>query len=334
MRKLLSPLIVITLLIFSSCEKILFEPDKGSRDALVNFDYLWNEVDKKYSFFELKNIDWNAIRDKYRPLLTSNSTDEQLFEVLAKMLNELRDDHTNLVSPFNISSYSIDLKFQENYRGRTIIEHYIPDMWQTSAFAHGFLDSQEIGYIRYGSFMSDFNDEELDFVLKRYSNTKGLVFDVRQNGGGNLFNIPKLLSRFTDKKILAAYNITRNGPNHKDFGQREPFYITPYSGEKYLKPVVVLIDRGSYSATTFFSLVTKAFPNITLIGDTTGGGGGLPNGGQLPNGWTYRFSISQLLDLNGDNYAEAGVPPDINAAFDWSDMTKDKILDKAILELQ
>jgi C-terminal processing protease CtpA/Prc len=70
------------------------------------------------------------------------------------------------------------------------------------------------------------------------------------------------------------------------------------------------------------------------MGDTTGGGGGLPNGGQLPNGWTYRFSISQLLDLNGNNYAEDGVAPEIFESFNWSDLTKDEILDRAILELQ
>ncbi len=329
-----SLLFLIMLLIFSSCEKIMFEPDKGSSDPLTNFDYLWNEIDKKYSYFELKNIDWNAIKNKYRPLLTKNSTEEELFQVLADMLNELKDDHTNLVSPFNISRYNVELTAQENYRERTITEYYIPDIWQTSAFSHGFLDNNEIGYIHYGSFMEEFTDDELDFVLNRYRNTKGIIFDIRQNGGGNIFNIPKILSRFTDSKILAAYNVTRNGPKHDDFSNRENFYITPYSGKKYLKPIIVLIDRGSYSATTFFALVTKAFPNIKLIGDTTGGGGGLPNGGQLPNGWTYRFSISQLLDLNGNNYAEKGVPPDIKVAFDWSNLTKDEILERAILEFK
>ncbi|MFN3909593.1 MAG: S41 family peptidase, partial [Flavobacterium sp.] len=89
-----------------------------------------------------------------------------------------------------------------------------------------------------------------------------------------------------------------------------------------------------YSATTFFALATKAFLNIRLVGDTTGGGGGLPNGGQLPNGWTYQFSISQLLDLNGDNFAESGVPPDIQASFNWNDLTKDEILETAISLLQ
>ena len=326
--------LLIAVLIFSSCEKVLFEPDLGSRDPLDNFDYLWNEVDKKYSYFELKNINWDSIRNIYRPQISASSTEEELFEVLANMLNELKDDHTNLVSPFKNSRYNIALQSPANFRQRTIEEHYMPNSWLTGPFIHDFLDSNTIGYIRYESFMSNFSDEQLDFVINRYKNTKGLIIDLRQNGGGSAFNIPKILGRFTESKTLVGNTITRNGPGRNDFSNREPFYITPYSGNKYLKPVVVLIDRGSYSATTFFALATKAMPNITLIGDTTGGGGGLPNGGQLPNGWTYRFSVSQLLDLNGNNYAEKGVPPDIRASFNWADLTKDEILERAILELQ
>jgi hypothetical protein len=60
----------------------------------------------------------------------------------------------------------------------------------------------------------------------------------------------------------------------------------------------------------------------------------LPNGGQLPNGWTYRFSVSQTLYLNGDNSAENGVPPDYPIQFNWTDLQKDEILDKAIDILQ
>lgn len=326
-------ILLLTILLLSSCEKVLFKKDLGSSDALDNFDYLWNEVDKKYSYFDLKNIDWNQVRNIYRPQLSKNSSELELFDVLASMLNELRDDHTNLISPFNVSQYNVALKGAKNYRKRTLDEFYIPNAWNTGPLVNDFLSNKEVGYIRYGSFMSDFSGAQMDLVLTRFKDTKGLILDLRQNGGGSIFNIPQLLGRFTDTKTLAGYTITRNGPNHNDFAEKEKFYITASSGVNYLKPVIVLIDKGSYSATTSFALATKAFPNITLMGDATGGGGGLPNGGQLPNGWTYRFSISQLLDLNGDNYAEDGVPADINAAFDWSDLTKDEILEKAIDEI-
>ena len=328
-------LIMTAVLTLSSCEKVLFKPDLGSKDPLTNFDYLWNEVDKKYSYFELKNIDWDAIKTKYRSKLSSNSSEEELFSVLADMLKELKDDHTNLISPFNISRYDIRLQNPDNIYFRTIQKHYIPDLWfSESGLAHGFLDNNKIGYILYNSFMTNFSDDDMDLILNRYKNTNGIIIDLRGNGGGQLTNVTRLLGRFIETKTLAAYTITRNGEKRNQFGSKQPFYITPHKGLRYSKPIVVVTDRGSYRASTFFALATKALPNFTLIGDTTGGGGGLPNGGQLPNGWTYRFSICQLLDLNGNNYAEAGVPPRINVAFDWSDLTKDVILDRAILELQ
>ena len=80
-------------------------------------------------------------------------------------------------------------------------------------------------------------------------------------------------------------------------------------------------------------LYTKALDQVTLVGDTTGGGLGVPNGGQLPNGWIYRFSITQTLSLDQKPDYENGVPPDVFARFDWSDLSKDEVLEYAIREL-
>lgn len=321
------------ILLFSACEKIFIEPDKASHDPFVNFDYLWNEVDKKYSYFELKNIDWNDLKVSYQKKLYTSMTQEELFDVLADLLKELRDDHTNLFSSFNVSRYNLPLQKNLNFHARTLSEFYIPNAMITGPFVHDFLQNGNVGYVRYSSFMSAFSKTDLDYVLKRYENTRGLILDVRENGGGNMFYIMPLLERFVSQRTLVAYSITRNGVRHHDFSEPAPMYVNPYDGEVFLKPVIVLIDRGSYSATTFFSLCTKALPNVTLLGDTTGGGGGMPNGGQLPNGWTYRFSITQLLDVNKNAYAESGVPPEISASFDWNDLTKDELLEKAIMEI-
>jgi C-terminal processing protease CtpA/Prc len=326
--------IVASLLILSSCENLLFEPDMASADIYENFDYLWNEVDCKYSYFELKQVDWSEIKARYRAMLHSEMTEDSLFNVLKAMLLELRDDHTNLVSPFNIAIYNAELQGEPNYFSRTILEHYLNnDIYYTGSFVHGFLNNRRVGYIRYSSFMNVVSKSDLDFVLTRYSNTDGLILDLRKNGGGSVFTVPQILARFVEQKTTACYFKTRNGRNHNDFGPNEPFYITPHNGIRYQKPVMVLVDRGSYSATTFFALATKVLPDMVLVGDTTGGGGGLPNGGQLPNGWTYRFSVSQSLDMQGNNYAEEGVPADIPAQFDWSDLTRDEIIDRAITEI-
>lgn len=314
-----------------SCNKLL-GPDKGSVDPQENFDYLWNEVDKKYSYFELKGIDWDQIRDKYKVKIKPGMTEEALFDVLGNMLDELRDDHTNLISPFNISRYNVAGKHKANFRFRTI-QDIMPNMRMTEAFLHDTIPGENIAYIRYESFMSGFSEKALDNILTRYKDTKGIILDLRENGGGNMANIALILERFTAQRTLVGYFKTRNGKGRNDFSSPVNFYLNKHDGVTYNKPVMVLTDRGSFSATTMFSLATKALPNVTLVGDTTGGGGGAPNGGQLPNGWTYRFSVSQLLDLNMDNYAEKGVPPDIYSEFDWNDVSQDPILNRAILEL-
>jgi len=331
MRKLI--ILILLSGTFSACENIFFEQDYASSDPFVNFDYLWHEVDKKYSYFDLKDIDWDEIRNRYRALLTEEMSEEELFNVMASMMNELRDDHSNLISPFNISRYNLPLQERKNFLARTVEEFYLPNGNITGPFFHDFLAGGTVGYVRYGSFMNNIDSRSMDHVLTRYRNTQGLILDLRENRGGSITNIPILLERFTPERIHAANAITRNGPMRNNFGPPEPFIIGAHDGVRYLNPVVVLIDRGSYSASTFFALLTKKNPNLILMGDTTGGGGGLPNGGQLPNGWTYRFSVSQLLDLNGNNYAEQGVPPDIFAEFDWTDLTRDEILERALEEL-
>lgn len=316
----------------SSCEKLIFNEDKASSDPMTNFNYLWNEVDKKYSYFELKHINWDSIKTVYQSKITSDMSEEQLFVVLADMMKELRDDHTNLYSPFNKSKYNVALHNKPNFNQRTIDEMF-PNIRTTGSFENDLVPGSNIAYIRYSSFMDPITNEDLDNILNYYKDTKGMILDLRANGGGATAYIPIILERFTSEKRLVGYMKTRNGPNHDDFSDPENFYIGTHDGVKYNKPLVVLIDRGSFSATTMFSVAAKALPNITLIGDTTGGGGGAPNGGQMPNGWIYRFSVSQLLDLNMKNYAENGVPPTIVVDFDWSDLSRDKIIERAVIEL-
>ena len=63
-----------------------------------------------------------------------------------------------------------------------------------------------------------------------------------------------------------------------------------------------------------------------------GGGLGLPNGGQLPNGWRYRFSITRTLANDGRNY-ENGVPPDTVVRLIPGQTTQDNVIEQACQRL-
>jgi C-terminal processing protease CtpA/Prc len=75
----------------------------------------------------------------------------------------------------------------------------------------------------------------------------------------------------------------------------------------------------------------REFPNVTVLGDTTGGGLGTPIGAELPNGWAFRFSSSMTISPRGENL-EDGIPPDITLYLQNSDVVKghDTMIDKAI----
>tara|TARA_B100001109_G_C18858333_1_gene472738 strand:- start:2219 stop:3220 length:1002 start_codon:yes stop_codon:yes gene_type:complete len=327
-------LLILFLPFFVGCESALFEEEMASDDPLVNFDYLWNQVNDKYAFFEVKGIDWNASRLKYRSQLNSQTSDEALFEVMGNMLTELQDGHTNLISHFNTSSFGVEQQGPNNFEWRTIIDHYLPSDYYTSGpFQHDFIENNQIGYIRFQAFSGYVEEKYVDFVLDRYKNTRGLIFDIRENPGGDGEDIFELLERFIDHKTLVYYARIKNGKGRNDFTSPTAVYVEPYDGIRYTKPIMLLTDRGSYSASSFTALAAKAIPNIVQIGDTTGGGLGMPNGGQLPNGWRYRFSISQALTLNMNASYENGVPPDILSFFDFNNLTQDEVIERAIQEI-
>ena len=315
-----------------SCEKAIMD-DGISEDPIETFEYLWSEVDQHYSYFDYKQVDWNQVHHKYSMRVTDKTNDYELFDIMFDMLSELKDAHVNLISHFNVSRYEVDLQGKNNYNERLIKEYYIsPKYYVTGPFTHDYIQDKNIGYIRYSSFSNSVSEFDMDFVLARFANTQGIILDLRQNGGGSVLNIFNILEHFVKSETEIYESYIKEGPEHNNFSDAQKATVSPNGQYFYTKkPIMVLIDRGSFSATSFFSLACKEIPNIYLVGDTTGGGLGAPSGGQLPNGWTYRFSVSKTLSLDGKNY-ENGVPPDFFAELDEIDalLGEDAVIEKAI----
>ena len=199
MKKIFLLLIAIPCLF--SCEKALFEKDLESTNPNDVFEYLWKECDEKYAFFELKNINWDQVKIKYSAKIFDGMSEDSLFSVLGGMLTELRDDHTNLVSDFNVSVFGVNYLGQDNFDWRIIEDNYLGQKYTISGpFIHDFLANDQIGYVRFGAFTGTVDDNNLDYVLNRYKNTKGLILDLRENGGGAVTDVFNILSRFVETK--------------------------------------------------------------------------------------------------------------------------------------
>lgn len=319
---------------FTSCEKLFMPNDEGSDPHSV-FEYLWKQVDEHYSLFDVKEVDWQMVHDSLSPKVSDDINNEQLFAILRQMLNTLDDGHVDLWSSDDVaSSEAIYLQRygNGNFDLNTVALTYLrPDHHTTGGMAYNSIADGQVLYIRYSSFSNSASTAQFKKVINRFPDTKGIVFDIRQNGGGEIQNEWNLMAMLPSDNQLLYTTQLKNGPNHDDFSS--PVEVrAPSNGDNspYTKPFILLTDRGCYSAASAFSLCLKSYRNVTVMGDTTGGGLAIPKGGALPNGWYYRFGVSRILAPDGINY-ENGVPPDIQISLDPLSLAikHDNIIDSA-----
>lgn len=295
-----------------------------------NFEALWKIIDEQYCFLDYKQIDWDAVHDKYRPLITSGMSHDGLFEVLGNMLAELKDGHVNLYASHNMARYwDWYLDYPRNFN-ESLIEQYLGRDYHIAGGAKYTILEDNIGYVYYESFASGIGDGNLSEILSYLSVCNGLIIDVRNNGGGNLTNATRMAQRFTNEKVLTGYIQHKTGKGHNDFSEPTPIYIEPSNSIRWQKKVAVLTNRHSYSATNDFVNSMRYFPNVTLVGDKTGGGSGLPFTSELPNGWGVRFSASPHLDAR-KQHIEFGIDPDKKVDMNKEDENKgiDTIIEEA-----
>ena len=319
---------IISFLLVTSCFHEDNYNDKTSKRD--NFELLWKILDEEYCFFEFKDIDWNEVHTKYSDRIVETMTNDALFTVLGEMLAELKDGHVNLYASHDVARYwkwyedypdNFDEKIQRNYIGT--------DYSIASGMKYTILEDN-IGYIFYEDFSNGIGEGNLDQVISRMSICDGIIFDVRNNGGGTLTNVEKIASRFFNEKTLVGYMQYKKGKGHNDFSSPLARYIEPSDRLRYQKKVVVLTNRKCFSATNDFVNAMTYAPYATIIGDKTGGGSGLPFSSEIPNGWSVRYSSSPMTNAKREQI-EFGIDPNIKVDMSKEDMDKgiDSIIERA-----
>ncbi len=314
-------------------------------DPVQNFETLWSEFNLRYANFELKSVNWQDIYTQYRPQITENSTSNELFDVSCKMLSELNDGHVNLSGKTNVKErrcavpYSFHLydefgslkkftplilktlneqKFSplSNTNGKGIISHAISK-------DYGYLSIREFEDFRIGEIK-----KSMTKALKAFEDKKGVIIDVRLNGGGSDKNSYRIAGRFTDKKRLGHYKKTRI-KGTQDFTPLESWYLEPKGKKTFTKPIIILTSDWSASATEIFVLAMKELPYVTVIGNRTEGIFSDLFGFKLPNGWWASLSHQQYFSTKMINYEGKGIEPDFKI-LNYKKDKSDNVLLKAI----
>lgn len=325
-------LLIYLLVSLTSCMKQLDEYDNTPEG---NFDALWSIIDTRYCYLDYKNIDWDSIHYEYKSKLSSVGKDKyKLFDLFGEMLAELKDGHVNLYSDFDISRYNnwYTDSATNYYSSIVYSDDYVGKKYRIAGGLHyGKLKQHNIGYIYYGSFSDSFSDDNIVNIFETFNNCEGLIIDVRNNGGGSIAYAEQLASYFFSEERHIGYMSYKKGNGHSDFSKPVKITTIPHGSIYWNKPVVVLTNRLSYSATNDFVSRVKHADDAVVVGSWTGGGGGMPLSSELPNGWMVRFSSSPMFDINMKDI-ESGISPDywIEITEEDKDNNRDVVIDKAV----
>jgi hypothetical protein len=323
-------LFLLGMLVFcGGCEYLAIQSPASDPEAV--FDEVWNFVDREYSLFAFKNVDWDERYDHYRELIDSEMDDDSLLNVIGAMLNELEDRHVNACSATECSSWEWTEFHPENVKLSLLKNFY----WLGNEEKIGPLrvvDFGDVGYLYLNTFAFEPDIDEWASTLDRFRDHQGIILDIRNNGGGDLDTYRAIAGLFTEETRLVGEQRYKTGPGRDDFSEWEQHFISPSApGRAYTKPVVLLINHGTYSSATFFANAMSRFSNVTLVGDATGGGGGVPAYTELANGWWMRCSNTQFKDPD-EYFIDMGVLPDIEIDMDTSliDQGIDSILEEGL----
>jgi hypothetical protein len=299
-----------------------------NRDPEVNFEAFWRIFNENYAHFETREVDWKEQYDRYRPKVKTHTSDKELLGILNDMVAPLRDGHI-VISPTGDLSASAQYsrfyqefptkKLQAQFHQLTLDWLYKQGFTTLKKFNSapydigGYCRSEEYGYLQLNGFggmpLGEFS-KQLDEMIAEFADEKGLIIDIRINGGGSPAYLGALIGRLTRVKRLVGYGRSRINKKKNEYSPWTPYLVSPEGENQLVKPTILLTSGSTISAGDHCALYLREFPYVRLVGENTNGIFSSMLGKKLPNGWEISLSNGQTVSSKRISYEGRGVPVD------------------------
>lgn len=328
---------IFIILALTSCEKSYLNKEVANNPEAI-FDQVWKDFDENYSGFAVDHLNWDSVGSHYRNQINASTSQEELWEVLTQMIDELNDEHVKLYNQNNevfVSGEQHVERTLKQFSLELIAKNYLENVGVVNDYMlYGTIKNTNIGYL----FMNAILDEDEQSVakaiqaMKKAKNIKGLVFDARNCIGGYDQLGAEYASFFANGSHLIYNSQFKKGKHHTDLSSKNPYYTHPASENKFNLPVALLTNRITTSEGEIFTLNMRSFPQVTHFGDTTAGALSIVGPARfLPNGWYYEYSVQLITNPDGSTFEKTGIPPEIVILNQPEDVknNQDEVLEKA-----
>ena len=183
---------------------------------------------------------------------------------------------------------------------------------------------KDICYIRLSSFISRNASKEISDILTKSTDKKAYILDLRSNPGGLLSNAIYISDMFLNGGAIVS-TVDRDGYKETTKANR---------GTLTTKPLVVLVDKGSASASEIFSGAIKDNKRGVIVGTQSFGKGLVQEINKLPNNAGINITIQKYLTPNGTDIHKKGITPDVLVELSENDIkTKNDVQLKKAIEV-
>jgi len=328
----------VVLIILQGCSSVFeAEPDNNPEAIFENF---WKNFNEDYAVFEERGVDWDVQYDTFRSSVNANTSDDELFDILAQMVTPLNDGHVSITAPGREIFFGNKIRREkidnELFNRDIIMQNYLEPGFainEDTSYVYGKIKNENVGYVFF-RYVAD-NFFILDDFLDTYSEVNGYIIDLRHNDGGDFTYCFSEMGRLVDEERFTFRSRTKNGIGENDFTESYDWYVKP-EGDFINKPIVVLTDRYTISAGERAVMGFRVLPNVTVVGDTTNGAHSTMIGGELANGWFYSLATQKVQLEDSLSYEGIGLPPDVVLKNTLVEVNAgvDKVLEYAVDEVK
>lgn len=307
-----------------------------TEDVAVDvFDRVWSAFDREYAMFVVKpHVNWQKLREQFRPQAAKANDNRELAATISEMLSHLEDLHVFV---------KVDGQVLDGYtRQRPLnasaaaTESLIGKLTDGGRHLQWVISEDQIGYIRVDGLVDNMLPVHFETAVRRMKGTRGLVLDLRYNGGGSEGLAKKIASLFLDEPRVYAKSQLRTGARHEDLSKEIERRFEPHPRWHYSGPVVALQGQKTMSSAEAMTLMMGQCPNVTTLGDRTAGSSANPRQLEAGVGIVVNLPRWNPLTADGKPFDTVGVAPDvlITATADDFTGTEDPVLTAAIKHLR